>query len=588
MVLEKKEIILKGIAAAPGIALGCAYHFVKDIPHVVEVSLEQDGIELEIDRLLRAIARAEKELTKILEFAKQKIGDRKAKIFEAQIMVLQDTILIDILKSRIRNEKKNAEFIVHDEISKYSNMMRAARDEYMHERAHDIEDLKYRIIRNLQQEKLISKLEGSPIVVAHSLTPADAVILSRNNILGYAMDLGGVTSHAVLLSRALKIPAVVGLRDISRCVTTGDFLVLDGYSGVVIVNPTQERIQEYELKRKQMLEFETRLVNLRDLPPVTIDGRRIELSANIELLEEIDFVLAQGSQGVGLYRSESMLINREDFPTEEEQYMEYREIADRLFPQRVIMRTFDIGGDKLISDVGEANPFMGWRGIRLMLDRVDLFMDQLRAMLRASVRNNVCIMFPMVSNISEVRKAKELVEKAKNELRSKNIKFDEKIQIGVMIEIPSAALAAKQIACEVDFMSIGTNDLIQYMLAVDRSNNLVSNLYREFDPSVLRTLKFIIDAGHSQGKWVGMCGEMAGNPLAVPLLVGLGIDELSVIPSVLPEIKKVIRALHYSEVKKLASQVLRCSSSETAEQMLREFIHKEIPDIPLLNEQEIV
>ncbi|MBI4547171.1 MAG: phosphoenolpyruvate--protein phosphotransferase [Ignavibacteriae bacterium] len=580
--ITKKGMILKGVPASPGIAMGTAYLYTKEIPRVEERALSEHEIDKEIERLCRAIGKSSKELNKILSFAQQKVGEGKAKIFEAQIMVLEDQILIDSIKQRIRSERKNAEFIVSSEIGKYASLMLTARDEYMHERAHDMEDLKNRIIRNMQQEKLVSKVEGSIIIVAHNLTPADTMILSRNHVLGYATDLGGITSHAALVSRSLKIPAVVALGDVTREVETGDFIMLDGYSGTLVIHPTEQQIAEYEQKRNRMLQFEAQLVELKDLPATTRDGHSIELSANIELPEELEYVVLQGSQGVGLFRTESLLIGRDDFPSEEEQYHEYKKIVDRLYPQRVIMRTFDIGGDKIAPEMAEeANPFLGWRGIRVCLDRPDLFMNQLCAMLRASMRKNLAVMFPMVSTIEEVHRAKEFVKKAKAELRSKNVKFDNTMSFGVMIEVPAAALNAAQIAAEVDFLSIGSNDLVQYLLAVDRGNNLVCNLYQELNPAVLVTLKHVINAAHKHGKWVGICGEMAGHPLAAPLLVGLGMDELSVVPAVLPEIKKIIRSLDYKQMQKVATTALNFSSADEVELYLRKFIKKAIPDIPL-------
>ncbi len=578
----KKETFLKGIPASPGIAVGSAYLFTKENPHVDVRALNEDEVPHEVDRLTRAMEKSAKELSKILVFAQEKVGDAKARIFEAQIMVLEDKILINSMKTRILREKKNAEFIVNDEIGKYENLMLAAHSEYMHERAHDMDDLKNRIIRNLQQEKLISKLEGSVIVVAHTLTPADTMILSRNHVLAYATDLGGITSHAALFSRSLKIPAIVGLGDVTREVETGDLLIVDGYSGTLVIHPREEEIASFQQKRERLQAFESQLAHLKDLPAKTSDGHRVELSANIELPEELEYVVIQGSQGVGLYRTESLLIGRDDFPSEEEQYQEYKRVADRIFPNRVIMRTFDIGGDKIAPDMAEeANPFLGWRGVRVCFDRPLLFMSQLRAILRASTRKNLALMFPMITSIGEVHKAKEFVRKAKAELRALRVKFDDRIQIGVMIEVPAAALAARQIASEVDFLSIGSNDLTQYLLAVDRGNSLVSPLYREFEPSVLQTLQHVITAGHREGVWVGICGELAGNPLATALLIGLGLDELSVVPAILPEIKKIIRTMRYSHMRDIARRSLAMSSADDIEAFLKKSFKKFFPDIPI-------
>lgn len=581
----KKEIALKGIPASPGIAIGKVYLYAKEIPRIEQWRVTDKEYLREIERLDRALEKSVKELQKILLFAQQKIGEAKAKILEAQIMMLEDKILIDAIHKRIRSEKLNAEFIVSDEIGRYSGIMMRAHDEYMHERAHDVDDLKNRIVRNLRQEKLISKLAGTVIIAAHTLTPADTMILSRNHVLGYATDIGGITSHAALISRSLKIPAVVGLGDISRETASGDTMILDGYSGTVIISPTPERIAEFEKKREHFLQFERDLGGLKNLPAVSTDGHSVELSANIELSEELPYVVLQGSQGIGLFRTESLLIGRDDFPSEEDQVKAYRRVAGRMFPNRVIMRTFDIGGDKIVPEMAEEqNPFLGWRGVRICFDHPDLFMNQLRAMLRASTRKNIAIMFPMITTIQEVRRAKEFVRKAKDDLRAKKIKFDDKISVGVMIEVPAAALCAEVIAREVDFLSIGSNDLIQYLLAVDRGNNLVSSLYREFDPSVIAMIKNVIDAGHKAGKWVGVCGEMAGHPLATPLLVGLGIDELSVVPIVLPEIKKIIRSLSYSRTKEVVEKVLTMTTSDEIESYLKGFMKKEFPDIPLDDE----
>ena len=460
--------------------------------------------------------------------------------------------------------------------------MLKAQDEYMHERAHDMNDLKHRIIRNMLQERLISKLEGSIIVVAHHLTPADTMILSRNHVLAYATDMGGITSHAALFSRSLKIPAVVGLGDISRQVNSGDTVILDGYNGHVVVNPSPEHFRDCEQKRARMQAFEQQLSSLKDLPAESKDGHCIELSANIELADELDYVVVQGSQGVGLYRTESLLLDRDDFPSEEEQYQEYKKIVERIYPNRVIMRTFDIGGDKVAPSMAEeSNPFLGWRGIRVGLDRPELLLNQLKAMLRASTRKNLCVMFPMVTTIDEVRKAKSYVRMAKADLRARGIKFYDRMQVGVMIEVPAAALMVSRIAAESDFLSIGSNDLTQYLLAVDRGNPLVAKLYRVFDPSVLTTIKHIINGGHRQGIWVGICGEMAGYPLAVPLLVGLGMDELSVVPAVLPEIKKIIRSLNYGEMEALAAKALSCETSAEVEQLMKKFFRKNLPEIPM-------
>jgi phosphoenolpyruvate-protein phosphotransferase (PTS system enzyme I) len=576
------EIIMRGIAAAPGISVGPAYVYSKHMPQVEPKIIPEAEVDSEIERLRTANARAEKELTKILNFAEQKLGARDAKIFEAQIMILNDAILMGTIEKRIRIELKNAEFIVSDEISKYKRLMLAAPDEYMHERAHDVDDVMNRIIRNIRDQKLFSKLEGESVIVSETLAPADTVIFSRNQILGYVTDLGGITSHAALLSRSLKIPAVVGLRAATKHIRTGDTIAVDGYGGLIAINPTEETLAGLRQKAQRFKEFEERLVGIAGLDAETLDHRRIELSANIEFAEELEFVRLQGSAGIGLYRTEGQLIGQHRYPSEDEQYQAYKTIAEGIYPHSVIFRTFDVGGDKIGPEIHqEDNPFLGWRGIRVFLDRPELFLAQLRAILRASTRRNVRIMIPMVTKVVEVRRVKQLLKQAKEELKVGGTRFDSRIKLGVMIEVPSAAILAEEIASEVDFLSIGTNDLIQYLLAVDRDNVLVAPLYQQFNPAVIRTIKMVIDAGHRRNVWVGMCGEMAGDPLATVLLVGLGIDELSVVPTVLPEIKQIIRSIKEKDAKRIADKVLTLPTEGDIKEYLSSVIKNKLPDIPL-------
>ncbi|HXG00072.1 MAG TPA: phosphoenolpyruvate--protein phosphotransferase [Bacteroidota bacterium] len=581
-VMTENEIVLTGVPAAPGIAIGPAYVYSKHIPKVQQRSIAPDEVDTEIDRLRAAVARSEKELKKILSFTEQKIGRQSALIFEAQIMILRDSVLMEAIERRIREELKNAEFIVFDEFGKYRRMMLASSDEYVQERAHDVDDVMNRIIRNIQDQKLFSRLEGESIIVSEHLTPADTVIFSRNQVLGYATDIGGLTSHAALLSRSLKIPAVLGLRNATKFIKTGDLLAIDGFAGTVIVHPTTETIERLRQKDQRLKEFEKKLEGIAGLPAETLDHRRIELSANLEFVDEIEFALRQGSQGIGLYRTEGQLMGRSTFPTEDEQAEEYTRVAEAMFPHPVMFRTFDIGGDKFSPDpMKEENPFLGWRGIRVSLDRPEMFLDQLRAILRASARKNVRVFFPMVTKVSEVRRAKEYLQRAKDDLKLRGIPFDPDLPVGVMIEVPAAAVTAEEIAKEVDFLSIGTNDLIQYMLAIDRGNNLVTSMYQELNPAIIRTIKWIIDAGHKQGKWVGMCGEMAGNPVATMLLVGLGLDEFSVAPAVLPEIKKIIRSIKYKEARKVAERVLTLSTEKEIKEYLASVLKEKLPELPL-------
>ena len=576
------EVVFKGIAAAPGIAIGPVYLYSKLVPEVNARAITPEDVPAEIERLRNANARAEKELRKIHAFAEQKLGSSSATIFEAQIMILGDTILMNTIERRIADELRNAEFIVSDEISKYKHLMLAATDEYMHERAHDVDDVMNRIIRNIQDQKLISRLEGTSVIVSETLTPADTVIFSRNQVLGYATDLGGVTSHAALLSRSLKIPAVVGLRNATRQVKTGDIVAIDGYAGMLILNPSATTRGSLDAKAARFRAFEEKLADIAGLPAETIDGKRVELSSNLEFAEEIEFAKVQGTEGVGLFRTEGLLIGRPDYPSEEEQTLVYTQIANAAYPHPVIFRTFDVGGDKLAPDTHhEENPFLGWRGIRVLLDRPEIFMNQLRAIIRASARRNVRVMFPMVATLEEVQKAKAYVRQAKEELRARGVPFDARIKIGVMIEVPSAAIMAEQLAAEVHFLSIGTNDLVQYMMAVDRGNDSVAALYQPFSPAVVRVIHHIIEAAHRKHVWVGVCGEMGGDPLATVLLLGLGIDELSVIPPVLPEIKKIIRSIKYKDARRVADKVLGMTREHDIREYLSSIIKNKVPEIPL-------
>jgi phosphotransferase system enzyme I (PtsI) len=579
---QPQETVMKGVPAAPGIAVGPAYLYTRTVPQVQMRHITAPDVPAELERLRTAMARAEKELQKIHAFAEQKLGTEGAGIFEAQIMILNDAVLIGAIERRIKEELHNAEYVVWDEITRYKQMMLAAADQYMHERAQDVEDVMHRIVRNIQDQKLFSRLDGESVIISENLTPADTVIFSRNQILGYATDLGGTTSHAAILSRSLKIPAVVGLRNATRQVRSGDRVAIDGYSGLLIINPSDETLQHLQRKAARFRDFDERLTEIAGLVAETVDHHLIELSANIEFPEEVEFARIQGAAGVGLYRTESLIIGRAQYPSEEEQTEVYTLVAEGMYPHPVIFRTFDVGGDKVMPDAqAEENPFLGWRGIRILLDQPEIFQAQLRALLRASTRRNVRIMFPMVSTVTEVRRARAQLDAAKADLRSRGIPFDEQMKIGVMIEVPAAAIMTDAIAAEVDFLSIGTNDLIQYLMAVDRDNAAVADLYQQFNPAVLRTVKTIIDAGHRRNVWVGMCGEMAGDPLATILLVGLGLDEFSTVPTTLPEIKKIIRSVRVKDARRVATRALALETDEEVRTFLARTTRKLIPELPI-------
>jgi phosphoenolpyruvate-protein phosphotransferase (PTS system enzyme I) len=576
-----KGKVIEGIPASPGIAIGIALKYEKLKPKVVKKELKEEEVSGEIERFLMAIERTKSELRKILTLAVEKLGSKGAEIFEAQILMLDDKTIINKIIERIKGEKLNAEFIIQDEIEKYIKFMQDSGDDYLKERAHDLEDLKNRVIRNIQQQKWLSRFDTSRIVVAENLTPADTILFSRNQVLGYATDLGGMTSHTAILARALKIPAVVGLKEATKSIKTGDLVILDGYKGILIINPEQDVVEEYQNKIKRIAEFERKLEDFKFVPAVTIDGRKITILANIEFPEEVNEALESGAEGVGLFRTEYIISNG-TIPEEDEQFEEYLKVAEKVYPYKVVIRTFDVGGDKIFRDYHrEENPFLGWRGIRIGLDKPEILLSQLRAILRASVKKNVWVMFPMVSSIDEVREAKKYIDMAKAQLKEKNIPFDENIKVGVMIETPSSALMAKEIAREVDFFSIGTNDLVQYTLAVDRGNETVAKIFQEFHPAVLRLIQFVVESAQRAKIPVSVCGEMAADPFATVLLVGFGLDELSVAPKMIPEIKRIIKTIKFKDAKRISKRALVFKTQDEVKNFLMKELKGIIPEIEI-------
>jgi phosphotransferase system enzyme I (PtsI) len=555
-----------GIAAAPGLVIAKAYLFTKEKLEVNGSAISD--IEEAKRNLHEALAKSKKELNKIFSIAKEMMEARRAAIFEAQMMILDDPILIENIIKRIEDEKRQPEFIVDDEISKYQHMMVNAHESYMTERAHDIEDIKNRIIRNLQKKRWQSKIVNDVIVVSGSLTPADTILLSRSNARGFITDHGGITSHAAIISRSLNIPAVVGCHNATLTIREGDELIIDGFHGYILVNPTDEQKEFFAGKIERLIDLQKGLEELKEKPARTEDGREIQLLANVDVTGEIDLVVTSGAKGIGLFRTEQVLEEYGEFPTEDEQAEIYNKIASRIYPNPIIIRAFDIGGDKFkFLDFVEPNPFLGLRGIRLLLENEKLFKSQIRGVLKASKNKNIQFMLPMISDIIEIRRSKELIETCKHELKQEKIKYDKDIKIGIMVEVPSAAVMTSEFAKEIDFFSIGTNDLIQYLMAVDRGNDLVSNLYQEFNPSVIRTLNHIVKDAKKHNIPVSLCGEMAADTLAIPLLVGIGLDSLSISPSTLPYIKRIIRSLTYSKTKQLAE---KCLNFSTQEEVLKE------------------
>jgi phosphotransferase system enzyme I (PtsI) len=561
---------VSGIAAAPGIVIGQVYLFTKEKLDINKGEIT--NVDEAIKNFNEALNKSKKELQKIFAMAREKMDEARASIFEAQMMILDDPILLQKIIYRIEKELRQPEYIVHDEISKYQELMVLSNESYMKDRAHDIDDIKNRIIRNLQKKRLQSKIKHDVIVVSDSLTPADALLLSRNNVKGFVTDRGGITSHAAIVSRSLNIPAVVGTHNATEILKDDQTIIVDGFHGYIIFDPSEEQINFFSQKISRLLKLQEELIDLKELPAETLDGKEIKLMANVDVSGEIDLVVTTGANGIGLYRTEQILDELGEFPTEDEQADIYSKLASRIYPETLIIRTFDIGGDKFkFLDFVEPNPFLGLRGIRLLLENLSLFKTQLRAILRASKDKNIQVMLPMISTIEEIWKSKEIIAECKKELKAAKIHFDNHIKVGIMVEVPSAAVMSKEFSGEVDFVSIGTNDLIQYLMAVDRGNDLVSNLYQEFNPVIIRTIQHIVKEAKKNHKSVSVCGEMAADTLAIPLLIGLGLDSLSISPSTILYAKRIIRSCDYKKAKELAEECLTLRTQEEIINKLEKF-----------------
>ena len=576
---------LKGIPAAPGVAFSKAYVLKPKEEFVIpkkEISEEQ--VPVEIFRLEDALINTRREILEIQKKIAQEMTVGDAQIFEAHLLVIEDRMLIDEVILRIKNERLSVEYIFAESLKKYIQVFSRIEDEYLRERVADINDVGRRILQHLlgKSPRGFDALEGDVIIVAHDLSPSDTAAMYKKNVLAFITDIGGRTSHTAIMAKSLEIPAVVGLEDATKKIKTGDTLIVDGKAGMVIVNPDESTLENYRVEQYKLSDItKSFLVILKNLPAETKDGRKVQLAANIELPEEIPSVIEHGAEGIGLYRTEYFYMNRKDLPSEEEHYQAYRMVTEKIAPHSVIIRTLDLGGDKFLSSLKVPHdmlPFLGWRAIRFCLARPDIFKTQLRAILRASAAGKLKIMYPMISGIEELEQANVILNEAKEELRKEGKSFDEKIQVGAMIEVPSAAVTCDILARGADFFSIGTNDLIQYSLAVDRTNEKIAYLYEPAHPAVLRLIKNIIDAGHKAGRWVGMCGEMAGEPEFVLLLLGLELDEFSVSPYVVPEIKHLIRLVSMQQAKEIAKQVMTLATGtevvEYVNTRLKEIIKK--------------
>ena len=582
--IETTERVFTGIGVSPGVAHGkiLVYRTAEEI--VPEYDVPAAQVPQEVARFEASLIKTREQLHNLQERIATGVGSTApSSILDVHLSITEDPALIEPVMTRLYKEGKNVEHILHDVIHKYMQTLQDLPDDYLRERATDVQDVGHRILRNLLGREHIGLANVPPgtIVIAYDLSPSDTSSLNRQNVVGFATDVGSHTSHTAIVARSLNLPAVVGLRDVSQHVHDGQVALLDGYSGTLVIEPSERTLFVYGQIEQKRHTVEERLATLQALPPQTLDGHRIALAGNIELPSDVPALLRAGAEGVGLFRTEFLYLNRKDFPTEEEQYKNYVEVARAVKPHPVIIRTLDLGGDKFRAEdeAQEINPFLGFRAIRYCLANPDIFIPQLRAILRASADGNILIMYPMISGINEVLRANEILEQVKADLRKEGKPFNENIRVGAMIEIPSAALTAEFIAKEVDFFSIGSNDLIQYTMAVDRVNERVANLYEPTHPAILRLIRNIVDSAHNNNIWVGICGEMAGDPLFVPLLIGMGIDELSVGASSLPRVKEVIRRVKMSDAQELAAATLHVTRGSEVQTMLKTLLQRIDPDL---------
>ena len=558
----RQEIQFQGAGVSPGTAHGKIHVVRDDLDDVPRYRISPSQIADEIGRFEAALIQTRMQILEMQQRIAESIGAKDAAIFDAHLLVVEDRTLIDEVLHKLETDLCNVEWVFQEVATRYAETLSKIDDPYLRERAVDIQDVTKRVIRNLQGKapKKFLDLTEPHILIAHNLTPSDTASMNREHVLGIATDLGSRTSHTAIMARSLNIPAIVGLHDITAKLETGQEVLLDGTDGMLIVDPAPESLAHYAQIESRRARVVAQLKELRETSSTTRDGRHIVLSANIELPEDVNAVIANGAEGIGLYRTEFLYLNRSTLPTEEEQYEIYRKVAERVRPDPLIIRTFDLGGDKLapgtVDITDELNPFLGWRAIRFCLENVDIFKTQLRAILRASAMGNVKIMFPMISGLDELRGAIAVLAECKKELSSSKIEIGKEIEVGAMIEIPSAAISADVLAREADFFSIGTNDLIQYALAVDRVNEKIAHLYEPTHPAVLRLLKMIADAAHANNIWVGVCGEMAGDVALIPLLLGLGMDELSAGPSLVPRVKRAVQSLAIPECRELVEVAL--------------------------------
>lgn len=579
---KKQVVLLKGIGVSPGITIGKAYLLERGMVEPVHFCyLDPSETEKEIVRFEKALNESREQLGRIRDkMETDGHGKEHIRIIDAHLMILQDQMLINDTVRFIKEERVNAEWALNKVLDGLKEFFGKIDDEYFRERSSDIEHIVNRVLMNLMGRKheSITEVKEPSVVVAHDISPTDTAQMNKDLVLGFLTDVGGRTSHSAIMARALEIPSVVGLESISRRVETGDIVIVDGATGTVIVNPSKNVIDVYKKRKERYENYGRSLLLYRDMPSETTDGRRMRLMGNMEIIEEVDSLIEHGAEGIGLYRTEFLYLNRTDFPTENEHAEAYKRVIEKMAPNPVIIRTLDVGGDKLMTQVDkleEPNPAMGLRAIRFCLKNSDIFKTQLRGILRASTAGKVKVMFPMISGLNEIRRSKAMLEEAKEELIAEGVPFDPDIEVGVMIEVPSAAIIADLIVKEVDFISIGTNDLLQYALAIDRVNEHVAYLYEPFHPAVLRMIKTVADAANKAGVNVGVCGEMAGEPEYAFILLGFGVGTLSMNAFSILKVKRLLRSVSFEEASKICKEILDFDTATAVEN----FISKKLPEL---------
>ena len=569
--------IMKGIAASDGVAIAKAYMLIE--PDLSFSEATTNDTEAEVLKFNEALKNSKIELTKIRNNAEEQLGPDKAAIFDAHLLVLDDPELIQPIEAKIRDEKASAPHALTEVTQNFIMIFESMDNEYMKERAADIRDVSKRVLAHILGVELPnpSIIDESVVIVGHDLTPSDTAQLNKQYVQGFVTNIGGRTSHSAIMSRSLEIPAVVGTKTITSNVKQGDMMIVDGLTGDVIVNPTDDELKAYQHKRQSFFADREELKKLRDEASKTLDGQHVELAANIGTPNDLEGVKDNGAEGIGLYRTEFLYMGRDNMPTEDEQFEAYKKVLEEMNGKRVVVRTLDIGGDKELPYLNlpeEMNPFLGYRAIRLCLDQPDIFRPQLRALLRASTYGKLNIMFPMVATVQEFRDAKALLLEEKANLENEGVTVSDDIELGIMVEIPSTAALADVFAKEVDFFSIGTNDLIQYTMAADRMSERVSYLYQPYNPAILRLVKQVIEASHKEGKWTGMCGEMAGDETAIPLLLGLGLDEFSMSATSILKARRQIKQLSQTEMQQLADKAIQCATVDEVVSLVHAYTTK--------------